>query len=132
MRSRRTHLLAIMFNRLLVIERDPLALCSLLERLPDRYTVMGLRSPEAALSASPELYDAILVAVDGHHFRQAVRLARTLRSRLITTPVIFSSGDPAVAHLADKAAAFAFVEKPYRRPQLETVIGRAMGALGSA
>jgi FixJ family two-component response regulator len=119
-------------NRLLVIERDPLALCSLMGRLQSHYIVMGLRSPVAALSASPELYDAILVDVDGHDVRQALALSRTLRSRLITTPVVFSSADPAVAHLADKADAFAFVQKPYEGAQLEDVIGRAIGAIGSA
>lgn len=121
-----------MSNRLLVIERDSLALCSLVGRLQGHYTVTGLRSPAAALSASPELYDVILVDVDGHGFRQALALSRTLRSRLITTPLVFSSDDPAVAHLADKAAAFAFVQKPYQGPQLEDVIGRAVGTLGSS
>jgi len=119
-------------NRLLVIERDPLALCSLVGRLKSHYTVLGLRSPAAALSASPELYDAILVDVDGHDFRQALALSRTLRSRLITTPLVFSSGDPAVAHLADQADAFAFIQKPYQEAQLEDVIGRAIAAIGSA
>lgn len=119
-------------NRLLVIERDSSALCSLIGRLQSHYTVTGLRSPAAALCASPELYDAILVDVDGHDFGQALALSRTLRSRLITTPVVFSSADPAVAHLADKADAFAFVQKPYQEAQLEDVIGRAVAAIGSA
>lgn len=121
-----------MSSRLLVIERDPLALCSLVGRLQGHYTVTGLRSPAEALSASPELYDVILVDVDGHDFRQALALSRTLRSRLITTPLVFSSGDPAVAHLADAADAFAFVQKPYQGPQLEDVIGRAAGAIGGS
>ena len=119
-------------NRVLIIERDSSALCSLLERLHGDYAVMGVRSPGAALFASPELYDAILVDVDGHDFRQALGLARALQERLITTPVVFSSDDPAVAHLADKASVFAFVPKPYHGAQLEAVISRAVVALGSA
>lgn len=119
-------------NRLLVIERDPLALCSLMGRLQSHFTVMGLRSPSAALFASPELYDAILVDVDGQDMRQALALSRTLRARLITTPVVFASDDPAVAYLADRADAFGFVQKPYHEAQLEDVIGRAIAAIGSA
>jgi DNA-binding NtrC family response regulator len=117
-------------NRILVIERDLSALCSLLERLHSHYAVMGVRSPGDALVVSPELYDAILIDVDGHDFGEAIALARALQTRLITTPIVFSSDDPAVAYLAHKADAFAFVQKPFRGPQLETVIGQAVGVLG--
>jgi len=115
-------------RRVIIVERDVGALCSLVGGLQDEFAILALRSPEAALCASPELYDAILlgVAEDGW---QAMTFARALQERLITTPVVFAAANPQRAAVAEQAAAFAFLPKPVEERVVARVLGMAAEAL---
>jgi FixJ family two-component response regulator len=114
----------------IIVERDANALCSLVGGLQDEFAILALRSPEAALRASPELYDAILlgVAEDGW---QALSFARELQAKLITTPVVFAAANPQMAMVAEQAAAFAFLPKPIEERVAAQVLGLAVEALGA-
>src|SRR3954468_14145524 len=116
-------------RRVIIVERDADALCALVGGLQDEFAILGLRSPEAALRASPELYDAILlgVAEDGW---QALTFARELRAKLITTPVVFAAANPEMAIVAEQAAAFAFLPKPIDERAVARVMGLAVEAIG--
>src|SRR5436305_12064696 len=98
-------------RRVIIVERDAGTLCSLIGELKGEFAILALRTTEAALRASPELYDAIFVGVaeDGW---QALAFARHLQAKLITTPVIFSAANPRVASAARQAEAYAFLPKP--------------------
>src|SRR3954453_22875564 len=98
-------------RRVIIVERDARTLCSLIGELKGEFAILAVRTPDAALSASPELYDAIFISVaeDGW---QELAFARQLQAKLITTPVIFSAENPNVAVVARQAEAFAFVSKP--------------------
>jgi DNA-binding NtrC family response regulator len=118
-------------RRVIIVERDAGTLCSLIGELKGEFAILAVRTPDAALSASPELYDAIFLSVaeDGW---QALAFARHLQARLITTPVIFSAANPNVAVVARQAEAFAFLPKPLEGGLAAQVIGMAADAIGTA
>jgi CheY-like chemotaxis protein len=118
-------------RRVIIVERDADALCSLVGGLQDQFAILALRSPEEALCASPELYDAILlgVAEDGW---QALTFARALQANLITTPLVFAAANPQMAAVAEQAAAFAFVPKPIEERLVARVLGMAADAVGAS
>jgi CheY-like chemotaxis protein len=117
-------------RRVIIVERDADALCSLVGGLEGEFAILGLRSPEAALRASPELYDAILlgVAEDGW---QALTFTRELRAKLITTPVVFAAANPEMAIVAEQASAFAFLPKPIDERAVARVLRLAVEAIGA-
>jgi len=117
-------------KRVIIVERDTGTLCSLVGELKGDFAILAVRTTDAALRASPELYDAIFLSVaeDGW---QALAFARQLQERLITTPVIFSAANPRVAVVARQAEAFAFLPQPFEGGVAAHVLGLAAEAIGS-
>jgi CheY-like chemotaxis protein len=96
----------------------------------NEFAILALRSTQAALRASPELFDAILLAVaeDGW---QALAFARQLQANLITTPLVLAAANPQMATVAEQAAAFAFLPKPIEERVVARVLGMAADAIGA-
>jgi DNA-binding NtrC family response regulator len=117
-------------KRVIIVDRDAETLCSLIGELKGEFAILAVRTTDAALCASPELYDAIFVSVaeDG---RQALAFARHLQAKLITTPVIFSAANPNVAAVAQLAEAFAFLPQPLEGGVAAHVLGLAADAIGT-
>jgi DNA-binding NtrC family response regulator len=117
-------------RRVIIVERDTGTLCSLIGELKGQFAILAVRTLEAALSASPELYDAIFLSVAGDG-RQALAFARLLQAKLITTPLIFSAANPRIAAVAQQAAAFAFLPRPVEARAAAQVIRLAADAIAT-
>jgi DNA-binding NtrC family response regulator len=117
-------------RRVIIVDRDARTLCSLIGELKGEFAILAVRTPDAALCASPELYDAIFISVAEDGWK-ALAFARQLQAKLITTPVIFSAANSNVAVVARQAEAFAFVSKPLEGGLAARVIGMAADAIGT-
>jgi DNA-binding response OmpR family regulator len=82
----------VQLKRILLVERDPTLLCGLVVRLQSNYAVSAVRTTQAALEMSPEMYDAVVIdpavaETEGRSFK------RELDARLAAVPVILSPRD---------------------------------------
>lgn len=82
----------VQLKRILVVERDTTLLCGLVVRLQELYAVSAVRSTEAALEMSPELYDAVVID-PGVAETEGMSFKRELDARLAAVPVILSPRD---------------------------------------
>lgn len=79
-------------KRILVVESDPTLLCGLVVRLQANYAVSAVRSTEAALEMSPEMYDAVVIDPRVAE-NEGMSFKRELDARLAAVPVILSPRD---------------------------------------